>query len=180
MATKSSRSKSFNLDDSPGHLLRRCQQYAHDLFTQEVGANGLTPRQFAVLLTVEQNEGLSQTDLVHKTGIDRSTLADMISRLLKRGMLARKRTEADQRANSVKITASGRRALNSALPKVAKAEKNIINALPASKRAEFIRCLTIVADAGVDDEPKAPAKRKAAKKPAARRAKKTTRAKRRR
>jgi len=33
---------------------------------------------FTVLAAVEQNEGMSQTDLVAITGIDRSTLAEMI------------------------------------------------------------------------------------------------------
>ena len=73
----------FDLSDSPGHLLRRAQQYSFDLFSKEIGNSRLTPRQFAVLLTVQQNEGLSQTDLVKRTGIDRSTLADMISRLIR-------------------------------------------------------------------------------------------------
>ncbi len=136
----------FDLANSPGHLLRRAQQYAFDIYTQEVGADGLTPRQFAVLLTVEQNEGLSQTDLVRLTGIDRSTLADMISRLLKRDLLARKRTESDQRANAVRITAIGRKALKSALPYVARAEGRILDGLPAGKRSEFLKALTLLAE----------------------------------
>ena len=189
--------KKFNLDDSPGHLLRRCQQYSFDLFSKEVGNSSLTPRQFTVLSTVEQNEGLSQTDLVHKTGIDRSTLADMISRLLKRGLLARKRTEADARANSVRITAAGRKALNGAMASVKKAETALLAALPASKRADFLKNLRLIADAGAEAEaaaaaapkkrttraapkakPKAAAKKRApARKTTAR--KKTTRAKKR-
>ena len=191
--------KKFNLDDSPGHLLRRCQQYSFDLFSKEVGNSSLTPRQFTVLSTVEQNEGLSQTDLVHKTGIDRSTLADMISRLLKRGLLARKRTETDARANSVRITAAGRKALNGAMASVKKAETALMAALPASKRADFLKNLRLIADAGAEAEaaaaaapkkrttraaPKAKAKAKpAAKKRAPARKtttrKKTTRAKKR-
>lgn len=140
----------FALAQAPGHLLRRAQQYAFDIYSQEVGADGLTPRQFVVLLTVEQNEGLSQTDLVHLTGIDRSTLADMIGRLLKRDLLARKRTESDQRANAVRITPSGRKALRGALPAVERAESRILDPLPASKRAEFLRSLTILADAAAE------------------------------
>ncbi len=101
--------KAFDLQTSPGHLLRRAQQYANDLYTQEVGPDGLTPRQFAVLHAVELHEGLSQTQLVRETGIDRSTLADMISRMLRKDLLARKRTEDDARANAVRITPAGRR-----------------------------------------------------------------------
>ncbi len=163
----------FNLAKAPGHLLRRCQQYAFDLYTQEVGSNGLTVRQFAVLLTVEQNEGLSQTDLVRRTGIDRSTLADMISRLLKKGLLSRKRTESDARANSVSITADGRRALNAVRDKVEDAENRVLDPLPVSKRAAFVDALSIIAEAADKREeeaaaatrrPAAPKKKAAAKK----------------
>ena len=95
---------SFSLKKSPGHLLRRAQQYSHDLYSNHVGSSGPTPRQFEVLHTVAKNEGLSQTDLVQHTGIDRSTLADMIARMIKKGLLSRQRTKADARANSVSLS----------------------------------------------------------------------------
>ncbi|MCK5744571.1 MAG: MarR family transcriptional regulator, partial [Oricola sp.] len=78
----------YSLKNSPGHLLRRAQQYAHDLYSTEVGASGPTPRQYEVLHVVAANDGLSQTDLVRHTGIDRSTLADMIARMMKKGLLS--------------------------------------------------------------------------------------------
>ena len=58
----------------------------------------LTPRQLAVLVTVAQNEGLSQTGLVDRTGIDRSTLADIVRRMQRKGLLQRRRTKEDARA----------------------------------------------------------------------------------
>ena len=77
-----------------------------------MGESSLTPRQYMVLTAVDQEEGLSQTDLVNRTGIDRSTLADMISRMIKHGLLTRRRTAEDARANSVRLTAQGRKALH--------------------------------------------------------------------
>jgi DNA-binding MarR family transcriptional regulator len=145
--------KGFNLDSSPAHLLRRATQYANDIYTREVGDEPLTARQFAVLLTVDKQEGLSQTDLVNTTGIDRSTLADMISRMLKKELLRRKRTEADARANSVSITSSGKRALSTVLAKVAKAESQILSPLPAGKRADFLKMLTVIAEAATPEMP---------------------------
>lgn len=142
--------KSFDLESSPGHLLRRANQYANDLYTNEQDSKVLTQRQFAVLFAVDQHEGMSQTDLVKETGIDRSTLADMIVRMQNKDLLGRKRTEEDQRANSVKITAAGRRALKAALPAVLKSEAKILEALPARMRPEFIKALTIIAKAAVD------------------------------
>ena len=54
---------------------------------------GLTPRQLAVLITVSQTEGQSQTGLVERTGIDRSTMADIVRRMQRKGLLKRRRTK---------------------------------------------------------------------------------------
>ncbi len=156
----------FSLQKSPGHLLRRAQQYSYDLYAKEVGKTGPTPRQFAVLHTVSEDEGLSQTDLVRKTGIDRSTLADMISRLIKKGYLARQRTKTDARANSVKLTGAGKRVLSSASAKVTKAETAALNVLPKSQQSGFMRALTTYAEAldKIEAEMMAPKKRATKKK----------------
>ncbi|MEQ1930907.1 MAG: MarR family transcriptional regulator [Parvularculaceae bacterium] len=137
----------FSLKNSPGHLLRRAQQYANDLYAKEVGASGPTPRQFEVLYSVAQNEGLSQTDLVRATGIDRSTLADMIARMLKKGLLSRSRTREDARANAVSITASGKRMLSSAQGAVNKSEAGTLAVLPAAQRGAFMKALSAYAAA---------------------------------
>jgi DNA-binding MarR family transcriptional regulator len=142
--------KPFDLATSPSHLLRRANQFANDLYTDEQDSATLTQRQFAVLFAVDQQEGVSQTTLVRATGIDRSTLADMIVRMQSKDLLARKRTDEDQRANSVKITAAGRRALKAAMPAVAKAEARILDVLPARMRTDFIKCLTLIAQAASD------------------------------
>jgi DNA-binding MarR family transcriptional regulator len=177
----------YSLKKSPGHLLRRAQQYGHDLYSQAVGSSGPTPRQFEVLHVVAQNEGLSQTDLVRHTGIDRSTLADMIARMMKKGLLSRKRTKEDARANAVSITASGRRMLKAAESKVNKSDNAVLAVLPKTQQSAFMKALTAYADAldKMDEQAAAPArkttkrkttkrkttKRKTAKKKAKRRTK---------
>jgi len=118
---------------------------------------GLTPRQYAVLYTVSHNEGLSQTNLVEKTGIDRSTLADIIRRMLRKGLLARRRTKEDARAYSVKLTDEGWRVLKSAEPLARRVDDKILAALPTQDRERFLQDLgKIVRNIG----PMAPAARK--------------------
>lgn len=162
----------YSLKNSPGHLLRRAQQYAHDLYSTEVGAAGPTPRQYEVLHVVAANEGLSQTDLVAQTGIDRSTLADMIARMMKKGLLSRKRTKEDARANAVSITPAGKRMLAAANAKVAKAENAALAVLPKTQQAAFMKSLRAYADAldAMNETPAAPAKKTAAKKAAKKKA----------
>lgn len=156
----------YQLKTSPGHLLRRAQQYANDTYSKGVGAKGPTPRQFEVLHVVSQNEGLSQTDLVEATGIDRSTLADMIARMIKKGLLSRKRTKADARANAVSITSAGKRMLSGALTSVTKSDKAIMAVLPKTQQSAFMRSMAAFAEELDKIEQKAPAKKKAAKKKA--------------
>ncbi|MEO1657428.1 MAG: MarR family transcriptional regulator [Pseudomonadota bacterium] len=168
----------YALKSSPGHLLRRAQQYADDLYKKEVGSGGLTSRQFTVLHAISEQEGLSQTDLVRKTGIDRSTLADMIARLTAKGYVARQRTKDDARANSVKLTAAGKKSLTGSEAKVMKAETAALSLLPKTQQGGFMKALQAYAEAldKIEAElmaPKRPAKKatkKAAKKAPAKKA----------
>lgn len=145
----------FDLSQSPSHLLRRCVQYANDLFSREPGASDLTKQQFTVLSAVEQNEGMSQTDLVAITGIDRSTLAEMIRRMIEKGLLDRERTESDQRANSVRIAASGKKALRSARTASDRVERTLLAGLAAADRARFLKMLSAVAAQAETENPSA-------------------------
>ncbi len=134
------------LHETPGHLLRRAQQRAVDLFVQAVGDRGLRPPQFALLLAAYQNPDANQSELVRLTGIDRSTAADMITRLAGRGLIRRARTEADGRANRLSVTARGVEALEAAADRVDRAQESIVAPIPAGQRAQFLRNLARIAD----------------------------------
>jgi DNA-binding MarR family transcriptional regulator len=123
------------------HLLHRAGQCADDLFARNIGKSDLTPRQYAVLKRVSESEDLSQTALVESTGIDRSTLADIVRRLVERGLLARKRTKEDARMYAVRLTATGRGALAKAHPAAKTADDRILSSLPAAQRADFLKSL---------------------------------------
>lgn len=135
---------SNKLEKSPLHLLHRAGQGAADAFQAEVGSEDLTPRQFAVLVTVSQNEGLSQTHLVERTGIDRSTLADIVRRMLKKGLLQRRRTREDARAYAVKLTDEGTRILKANEPLSRRVDDKILGCLPAQQRERFLQDLNSI------------------------------------
>src|SRR5215510_13240934 len=134
------------LSRSPIHLLHRAGQCAGDIFQAEMKIEGLTPRQLAVLMTVSQNEGLSQTGLVERTGIDRSTLADIVRRMQRKGLLQRRRTREDARAYAVRLTDEGRKALRTAEPLARKVDDRILDALPDRQRDQFINGLMAIVD----------------------------------
>jgi DNA-binding MarR family transcriptional regulator len=150
MPTKTQRhtNGSFQLAETPSHLMRRCEQLYADLYAREAGASDLTRSQLVVLSALDPNEGASQTALVEMTGIDRSTLAEMVRRMMERGLITRKRTETDLRANAVAITAAGRRALRTARAAAQRAEEALLEALPAPERQRFLKCLSAIAASG--------------------------------
>src|SRR5579871_978992 len=137
----------FELAEAPSYLIRRCQQFLGDLYAREAGSSDLTKQQFMVLAALEHNEGVSQTALVEITGIDRSTLAEMVRRMLEKDLLSRERTEEDARANAVAITAAGRKALRAARNAADRAEKALLDSLPPTERTRFIKSLVQIAAA---------------------------------
>jgi len=141
----------YELRHVPAHLLRRCHQRATDLYTAEVGDNGLTPRQFVVLLTVHQNPGLNQTDLASLTGIDRSTVADMVARLVRRGFLRHRRPVHDRRSKVLSLTDSGVASLRRDFDAVRRAQEQLMAPVPNHMRDQFIDCLRLMAEQGDGD-----------------------------
>jgi len=135
------------LAESPSHLIHRALQLALDVYSREVGPDGLTQRQFAVLEAVSLRAGLTQTDLVKATGIDRSTLADLVARMAKRGLLSRERSTLDARAMAVHLTPEGEAALAEARPHVVEADRQIMALLPKGRRDSFLEILSELAGA---------------------------------
>ncbi|KAA5803873.1 MarR family transcriptional regulator [Alkalicaulis satelles] len=137
----------FILAASPGHLLHRAQQFASDQFSEATGGVELTQRQFAVLCAVHDAEGLTQTQLVQATGIDRSTLAELVSRMAAKGLLLREKAPGDARANAVRLTDEGRALYRTAIDGARAADEAILSALPKNKRASFAEALARISRA---------------------------------
>jgi DNA-binding MarR family transcriptional regulator len=164
----------FKLSESPSHLLRRAEQFAAEMFAQSELRDGVTLRQSVLLAAIAESEGASQSDLVRMTGVDRSTLAEMMARMERRGLIARAAARDDGRAKSVRLTAQGRRRLDSALPAMRHVDKALLAAVPAANRATFRALLVSLAETAdqlhADNEDTPPVKKAAAaaRKPAVR------------
>lgn len=137
----------FRLSASPSHLLRRAGQFAAEIFMRAGLSDGVTLRQTVLLAAIAEEEGASQSDLVRATGVDRSTLAEMMARMERKGLIARHGAAADKRAKSVKLTAEGRARLEAALPAIRRVDEALLRSLPANKRASFKSTLSALAEA---------------------------------
>jgi DNA-binding MarR family transcriptional regulator len=138
---KASNGRTDTIDRSVIHLLHRASQRASEIFAWETRDFALTARQYAVIASVAQFEGLSQTDLVKLTGIDRSTLADVVQRLLKRGLIARQRTIEDGRTYAVHLSYEGRKLLEAIRPFARRADRTVLACLGEENGREAVDIL---------------------------------------
>lgn len=138
--------ETFFLQDSLSHLLHRAQQMAATQSASALRTAGVTLRQFSVLAAASQEDQPSQSRLVELTGIDRSTLADMLQRMEQSGLIERTKSAEDGRAKSVSLTESGTEALSVAAPAVREADLVLINMLAKNRRASFMDLLNTLID----------------------------------
>jgi len=139
-------------------LLHRAEQLAAERFAQLAHAD-ITLRQFALLAAIAEKPGTSQSDLVRATGIDRSTLADMMNRMEKRGLVERATSEADGRANAVSLAPAGQSILHASTQHARAADAAILDLLPKTKARSFLGILAKLAK--LADEAAAKAERAA-------------------
>lgn len=123
------------------HLLHRAVQGANEIFAAGKESSSLTPRQYIVLAALAEHEGVSQTDIVARSGIDRSTLADIMRRLLKQGLLQRRRSKRDSRAYVVTLTVSGRSAFAQANVRARAVDQQLLGLVAPRARGELVRAL---------------------------------------
>ncbi len=131
------------LEQMPGHLVRRAQQLHSGLWA-EVGPPGLTSPQYAVLAELGRSSGVSQVELGERTGIDRSTLAEMAGRMEEHGLVDRVPDPADGRRKLLSISEAGSRVLREATGPVRRVNHELTSNLTPSERHQLLVLLAKV------------------------------------
>jgi len=90
-----------------GLLLAQVHQLSQRVFSKilrEHGIDQLNPAQGRVVFALWQEDGLTQTELVKRTKLDKSTLTIMLDRLESAGMITRSSPTNDARVRTVNLT----------------------------------------------------------------------------
>lgn len=134
----------MKLDDEPlrhtGHLLRRAQQLHLAVWLRDVSSE-TTSVQFAALSVLDQRPQASQRELGRVLDLDRSTIADLVTRMVRRGLIERERDKDDRRRNVLQLTSAGRDELVRLRPRVEAIEPTLTAGLRPRERDELRRLL---------------------------------------
>ncbi|MER6629870.1 MarR family transcriptional regulator [Streptomyces sp. NPDC000987] len=149
-----------DLTTHPGHLARRLQQ-AHHLLWNTMVSEEITSPQFAVLNALVAEPGLDQRTVGERVGLDRSTIAEVISRLGRRGLLDKVRDPQDGRRFLLSLTDEGLRTHRKLTVRTARMNQVFLAPLSAAEQGVFFELVQRVADAveGLRHPPESPAAR---------------------
>lgn len=107
--------------------------------------------QFAVLTALDAHPGASQRRLGHELDLDRSTIADIVVRMLRRGLIERQRNPDDLRQNALWLTDQGCSELHRLRPRVEAIEHLVTLGLTTEGREQLRELLRAMLSSSLDD-----------------------------
>jgi DNA-binding MarR family transcriptional regulator len=129
------------LPDLLGYHLRLAQRAIFDDFAQSMAELEVSPGLFGLLVIVQANPGLKQTELANAAQLDRSSLVPALDKLEERGWVARRASEHDRRVNGLWITDAGTVTLRQIKQRVLSHERRLARHLSAADRQQLIDLL---------------------------------------
>ncbi|WP_419908000.1 MarR family winged helix-turn-helix transcriptional regulator [Hoeflea sp.] len=90
------------------HLLRRAHFFAEARFAKTMSHDGLTSRQLALMVAVDQNPGASQNAIGDIIALDRNSVSELVVRMIKKQLLRRETSPRDKRSFVLRLTEQGR------------------------------------------------------------------------
>lgn len=122
-----------------GYQLRLAQRAIFADFAATVGADGISPGLFGILVVIGENPGLTQQALADAAHLDRSSVVTVIDKLEDRGLVERR--AADRRSNGLFLAAKGSALLRNLKRKVAQHERRVVQNLSVRERAQLVALL---------------------------------------
>jgi len=125
----------------PGFLIRRAHQIHVALFLEECAEFNLTPIQYGILTELSENPGIDQITIAREVGIDRTSVADVLQRLEKRGFLSRKTAKHDRRMKQVHLTPEGHQVVKAMFNSMMTAQIKFVAPLSEQEKELFLEFL---------------------------------------
>jgi DNA-binding MarR family transcriptional regulator len=138
--------------DSPSRrrlppLLRQAWYGLNQALRRRIAHLDLTPDQFTVMRTLLEEHGITQRRLASLISSDPNTVASLVNRMEKAGLLERETHEQDRRANRLGVSRRGKVKYERAREIAVALQHEVLEVLPEAGRASFLEQLQMVAEA---------------------------------
>ena len=150
-----------SLWERPGYLIRRLHQIHVAIFLEECSDYGVTPVQYALMTALLNNPGADQVTLARDAGIDRTNVADVLTRLAQHGLVKREVGKRDRRMRVASLTKKGGRITREMEHASLGAQAKLMAPLSAEKREQLMSLMGELVDAN-NEFSRAPARERPA------------------
>jgi DNA-binding MarR family transcriptional regulator len=128
-----------------GYLMKHAHQRLSDLTGSALAPFGISGRECAVLIAIDDRAPLSQQEVARRLGVDRTTMVALIDDLEDKSLVQRRPDPGDRRKNVVILTDAGRATLRRASAATEEAERRFLAPLSGAQGAAFTDALRAVA-----------------------------------
>ena len=123
-----------------GSLVRRAQQRHVAVWLSEVSTE-ITSVQYAALEILQKTPGINQRQLGDELDVDRSTIADLVARMVRNDLIERSDDPVDKRSYVLFLTSEGKKYLATLRPRVEEVERILTARLTERECLELRRLL---------------------------------------
>jgi DNA-binding MarR family transcriptional regulator len=123
-----------------GSLVRRAQQRHVAVWLSEVSTE-ITSVQYAALEILQKTPGINQRQLGDELDVDRSTIADLVARMVRNDLIERSDDPVDKRSYVLFLTSEGKKNLATLRPRVEEVERILTARLTSRECLELRRLL---------------------------------------
>ena len=139
-----SKSLEFTREGSLGYQVNHLARLLAAALREQIEPHGVVPGQFAQLLALLEQDGVSQSELCRQVQIDQSTMAHTLKRMERDGLISRSSDAADQRRAVIHLTPRARELA----PTLVRAAREVNDAATAGvSRADIDTCMRVLATA---------------------------------
>jgi len=125
--------------------LRLAQDASFRSFAQNAGRRRWGPGNFAAMMVIRKNPGITQVALGRAISRDKSTVTPLIQELQRRGLVSRRRSASDRRSITLELTRAGEATLEDLLVH-ARAHNRRLDTILGKQKGAFLEQLRKIAD----------------------------------
>ena len=135
------------LQQTPGFMIRILQLLNFEAFFRYFEAAGISPVEYSILMTVRDNEAVTQSELAAVLKMHLPNLVKILAAMEDAGIVKRKRSSRDKRAVELSLSAAGLRRADEASRLGEKFNAHTLAPLSKPEQAAFLQMLTRLVEA---------------------------------
>ena len=129
--------------DYPGYLLRHASNANLNAIYDRLRPLDLRLAEASVLLLIQANPGVTQSEACQTLGIARANMAPLVNRLESKDLVSR--TPVDGRSYGLTVSPQGKEVAKRADAELKAQEKELLDAVPKELRQSFVEALGYIA-----------------------------------